>query len=458
MRIRLTKIRNALWFWIFLTVALAFPLQVYSQSPYPSLIPYVLIILTLLGRRASASADRPANSNIDLMVTIYMFLVLVNTTWQCIFGVINVDEGINALAVYLLPVIFYWYFSRVASEKEIRSSLRAMFVAGLVVGLYFAYDSYVKLALKQVSDYSHAAYEYSVSRAGGVGGDVNDVRIGINGRSQGLLESHSVSGAWTVIGALAALTLLPRTRRAARMAVVLLFGTMILLGLNFTAIIAFAFIMVVLEFSGLTAARGRSSRFLSNLASLAIVVAIFAAVVTWAAGEQMSELIVEILTFQRALALGNGEVDLSYSDIVLEHVRSYYNHIATFPLSLLFGDGFSTYGIPKGGDIGLVETLSTFGLPYYLAVVFCLAKLIATAMRRIKDDVSAEGGALDHRSILKFSVGMTLLAFVTDIHYTVWPSKSVLPVLFFVIALYGRYLAVSIRSSTAESAGGRLIG
>jgi hypothetical protein len=293
-----------------------------------------------------------------------------------------------------------------------------MIVAGLVVGLYFTYDSYIKLALGQVSGYSQAAFEYSIGRAG-AGVDINDARITIGNRSHGLLESHSVSGAWTVIGALAALTLLPRNRRALRRGSVLLFGTMVLLGLNFTAIIAFS-IMFLLEFSGLAVARDRSSSVVVNFAALALVVAIWAGVALWATGDSMSEFILEIFLFQTALALGTGEVDLSYPDICREHVASYYSHVSDYPLSLLLGDGFSTYGIPKGSDIGLVETLATFGLPYFLVLVFCLVNLIGTALHQVRNPVggsaAAGEGGLDRDSVLKFSVGVILLVLIGDLH------------------------------------------
>ena len=446
-------LRNRLWFCTIVLVGLSFPLQVYTRSPLPALLPYLLIgmNLELFGRkRPSLRVDRRYSVNIDVMVIIYVLLVLLNTAWQIAFSVIGFAEAMNALVVYLPPVIFYAYFSRSASEEEIRSSLRAMIFVGLVVGLYFTYDSYIKLALGQVSDYSQAAFEYSVARSG-AGADVNEARIAIGNRSHGLLESHSVSGAWVIIGALAALTLLPRNRPALRRASVLLFGTMVLLGLNFTAIIAFAIIMYLLEFSGITAARGRNSSVVVNFMALVLIVAIWAGVALWATGDSMSEFILEIFLFQTALALGTGEVGLSYPDIWRDHLASYYTHLSDYPPALLLGDGFSTYGIPKGSDIGLVETLATFGLPYFLVLMFCLVKLIGTALHQVRNPVggsaAAPEGGLDRANVLQFSVGMTLLVLITDLHYTVWPAKSVLPIFFCALALYGRYSAAPRRSS-----------
>ena len=42
--------------------------------------------------------------------------------------------------------------------------------------------------------------------------------------------------------------------------------------------------------------------------------------------------------------------------------------------------------------------------------------------------------------MLRFALCVTLLILVTEVHYTVWTSKSVLPIVFFALALYDRYL------------------
>jgi hypothetical protein len=456
MVISLSTVKNLLLFCTVVLLALSFPIQVLTQSPYPSLLPYLLIglIVLLPKTRRAIPLDRRENSSMNLMVNTYVFIVVLNAAWQTLFGVIRFDEGISAVVVYILPVVFYWYFLRVASEEEVRWSLSAMVVAGVIVGIYFAYDSYIKLALGQVSDFSQAAFEYSVNRAGGDTGDTNDARIAVGYRGFGLLESHSVSGAWIVIGALAALTFVPRSSRALRLAVILSFGTMVLLGLNFTAIIAFSIIVFVLEISSPRTARGRNVSIIGSLASVGLVAAILTGVALLALGDEMTEFIMKSFSFQTALALGTGDVDKSFVDLIVEHLREYYLHIATFPYSLLLGDGVSTFGIPKGSDIGLVETAAKLGLPYFMLLMICLGKLIATGLHKIKD---AGGGrpsgdltVLDRGSLFQFVVGVTLLVVIMDIHYSVWPAKSILPVVFFALALYGRNSSVSGQRSSLD--------
>ncbi len=456
MIIRLTSVKSLLWFFATLLLALSFPMQVYANSPYPSLLPYLLIgliiLLNLLSPRKGLSngINFHPNSNINLMVGIYLFLLLLNITWQAIFGVINFNEAMSALAIYLLPVVYYWYFRRVASEREIRCILLAVIAAALIVGAYFSYDSYLKLVLGHVSDYANAAFQYSVNRSGQSAEDINSARIDLNARSFGLLESHSVSGAWVVLGACAALTLLPPNRRVFRRAVVLVFGTMLLLGLNYTSIIAFSVIMLLFEFDGLVLLRGQPLVIIRNLASLAIIIAIMVGVILWVTGDVMLERILRTSAFQINLLLGTGDINMSKTGMAIDKMKDYFWHIFNFPFTLLFGDGFSTFGMAKGSDVGFPETLAKFGLPFFLAIVFGLFGLIKAGLRRIKavSGGQATGGAgLDHGRILQFAICVTLLVFITEGHYTVWSAKSILPIVFFSLALYDRYLSVPCCSS-----------
>lgn len=451
--INLSMVKNLLWFCTVLLLALAFPMQVYTKNPYPSLLPYLLIVLIILTillspkKGISNEINLRQNSNINLMVVIYVFLLLLNTAWQVFFGVINFDEGISALVIYFLPIVFYWYFRRIASEQEIRAVLLAIVIASIIVGGYFVYDSYLKLALGQVSEYANEAFQYSVYRADRPMEEVNPMRVLYGSRSYGLLESHSVSGAWVVLGALAALALLPPNRKVFRRAIVLVFGTMLLLGLNFANIIAFSIIMFLFEFNGLSLLSGKvSARSIGSLVSFALIVSLMVGGTVLMVGGDMSEFILRSLSMQIDLLLGTGDLNIGMVGIAIECIEGYLQHIFNFPLTLLLGDGFSSYGLAKGGDIGYVESLAKFGLPFFFAVVIGLLGLIKSGLRQIKamnDRPPTAREGLDPRRILQFAICVTLLVLITEGHYTVWAAKSILPIVFFVIALYGRYLSVS---------------
>lgn len=450
MVIRRLSLKKPLWLCVWLLIALGFPIQVYTHSPYPALLPYVLIglIVSLGMTRLSYRGPHPRTTGINLMVFIYAASVVIGTDVQIIFNVIQFDEGTSALVVYLLPVIFFWYFSRIASEEEIRWSIWAIAVAGLIGGIYFAYDSYVKLALGHVTAYSQAAFQYSVNRAGAHPGLPNEGRIAVGYRSFGLMESNSISGAWIVLGALATLTLVPRRRKVLRLTVVVLFGAMSLLALNFTAMVAFVGIMYLLEFSGITFRKHWKRRIVISLISLVFTVATLTGIALWIAGGEMSQFVFRNLSSQLHLALGLGNGGLTYGELVKRYFGLYCELSSRFPPILLVGQGFSAYGYPHGGDVGFLQSLATFGVPAFVILLIGMCRLVSRGLSRIRAlagmRTTWEKARLAPECVLQFSVGVILLVLVTDLHYSVWPSKSVLPVVFFAVALYARYAQVSV--------------
>lgn len=421
-------------------------MQVYVGNPYPSLLPYLLFglifLLGLLPSKKTALIGTNFNHNtIHLMVCVYVFLVLLNTTWQAIFKVIELKEAMSAWVVFLFPVVFYWYFRRMASESEIRSVLFAVVVAGFLVGIYFAYDSYLKLALGQVTDYAYKAFQYSIDRSGQFIEEANTARINTGSRSFGLLQSHSVSGAWVVLGAFAALALLPQDRGVFRRAsIFLFFGTMLFLGLNFTSIIAFIAIALLLV------PRGQS--IVRNLLSLLIILAASVGVIAWIANDAMWKYILEVSSFQKGLALGTGGINISKMGQAIEGANAYFQHILDFPPALLLGDGFSSFGLKKGGDVGFIETVATFGLPFFMAILLGFIRLTKAGFRQIKVCGSAQTWGYQP---LQFAICVTLLVLITEAHYSIWPAKSILPIVFFALALYERYLPASRRNFSLKN-------
>lgn len=464
MVIRRVTLKALLWFCATLLTAWSFPLQVYANSPIPSLLPYSLIAIILMvtafsrKREISHGIFPRWRGNIGIMIRIYVFLVLLNTGWQAGFGVISPSEATSALVIYLLPIVWYWYFRKLASEAEIRCVIIGIAVAGFVVGAYFAYDSFLKLSLGEVSDYAYRAFQYSLDRANLSVQDANDARIRSGFRGFGLLETHSVSGAWIVFGALATLTLVGWHRRNLRRLVLLVFGTMLLMALNFTAIMAFVILMFLFEFGGAAFLRGRVSLMLGrDLAGLALVGIAGAGISIGIAGNAMSRYMAENLIGQTELLLGLSSVArYSMMELIGLYLQDYRHHIYDAPFTLLIGDGFSSYGLRKGGDIGAIESMAKVGVPFFLAILIGIGGLIRLGLRRIRyKNVgwTTRAGGIGPRGMIQFAVSVTLLVLITEGHYSVWPAKSVLPVFLFALALFERYLPVRGTSDvpTAES-------
>lgn len=450
MRIRFVTIKALFWFCAIVLLVLSFPLQVLTNSPYPALLPYFVIAPVVLpgflfsGGRTSTDTFLSKNRNVNLMVRVYFFLVLFHTTWQTVFQMIGLNEAVSVLVVYLFPAVFYLYFRDSASEREIRWVLWAIVVGALISGLYFVYDSYMKLALGQVSNYTYAAFEYSIARSGQEFGEANTARIHPGLRSYGLLQTHSVSGAWVVLGAFAALALIPSKRVYLRRFCISVFSIMLLIALNFTSIIAFVFIIIAVELGGWRLLSGRiRTKTVSSLIVLSVVLVGVAGTVFYVVGDVMAETMQFYFLLQKDIIFSAaGGEDISMSGMLMGSAHSYFRYISESPLVFLFGDGFSAYGFPKGGDMGFVETLAQFGLPFYLCIMLGLLSLVRAGVRAAKASrVSYVKGAaqLDRSHLIQFTACVTLLIVIMDIHYSIWAAKPVLPIFFFALAIYGRY-------------------
>ena len=112
-------------------------------------------------------------------------------------------------------------------------------------------------------------------------------------------------------------------------------------------------------------------------------------------------------------------------------------HLYTFPLGFLIGDGFSTWSENgRGGDFGHAETLHQLGLPFYIAVIIGLFKLIKLSLYKIQIlnlKIHEDG------SYLYFAVCVLLYILITTLHYSTWSAKSILPIFFISIAIISRY-------------------
>ena len=146
-------------------------------------------------------------------------------------------------------------------------------------------------------------------------------RIATNYRAFGLLEAPIVSGTWLILGAIASLALLSPARRLARRLVVAIFGVMLLLALNFTAILAFVIIIFVTEMGGVDLFRGRLGRRPRRAVfGLAAGLLVIGVLVLSFAGDGMADQIRASLTIQRNLLLGTGDAELTMFTILMRNI------------------------------------------------------------------------------------------------------------------------------------------
>ena len=154
--------------------------------------------------------------------------------------------------------------------------------------------------------------------------------------------------------------------------------------------------------------------------------------------EGMAIIIRESIIGQIKLMTGNVEYkdNTFFYGFIISFV-SFAENMLSFPPGILIGEGFSSWGSNKGGDFGHAETLHQLGLPFYVAVIIGLFKLIKLSLYKIQIlnlKIHAAG------SYLYFAVCVLLYILIATIHYSIWSTKSILPIFFISIAFISRFL------------------
>lgn len=432
-------------------LVLSFPLQVISSNPVPSLFPYLWIafVLSLTLRfgapRLGGRTRRNSRTPMDVLVNVYLVLVFFQTGWQTALGFISTVQGLSAIFIYALPAIFYLYFRGTATDQESRTILMAIALVGFGVGIYFVYDSYSMFIKGQVNDFSRKAFEYAQSR--GEGNETNEARISAGYRSHGPLESSYVSAAWVALGCFAALTLIPSGATLKRIVAISSYGLILLAALNFTSLVGFGVVIVLMEFRAIALLRGRVSlRGIKSLAEIAAGFVLLGALLFGTIGDEMFGGIQKSLGEQVGVLMGTGihaQTDETYVGRLIGRIASFPEEMLEYPPGFIIGEGFSIFGGPKGGDIGIADTLRRFGLPFFIAIIVGLFTLVLRAERQIS---GTPGGQTIGARCLWFAVCATIYLLFTEVHYSVWNTKSILPIFFLSLAFYRRYL---LRKSSA---------
>lgn len=377
----------------------------------------------------------------NLLVGIYALTVLVQVSWQFGFGAISIEQTVSALFVYLAPLSFYVYFRKLASDKEIRTTLIAIVFIGLMTGVFFIFESYGKLVLGVVGQYAQDAFAYSADRRGLPPEALNPMRVTAGARSVGLLETHAVSAAWVAMGGFAALAITNRRARWKRIFIITASGAVLTMGLNITSIAAFVVTLAFIEYRVGAWLGGRfSSQAIRSLAVQSFVILGLVFVLwLWLGGPDENPLIraIRSLVVPRIiLVLGVGSVSEG---------QTWFNSLLTalpdrirdYPWGAIVGEGFSVFGSPKGGDTGFAESIWRFGIP---ASAVILVGLVAST-RRASKMLSQRSTELAYETgYLWFATCLVLYVLIAEVHYSVWNAKSILPLFFMALAIYGRHL------------------
>jgi len=442
--IRLSTLKSFICFLMIVLLVLSFPIQVLVQSKWPALSPYILLVFVVLlprGKYFVVSRTWHRFKKIELIIFVFVCLVVFHALLQLFLGVMSLQGVMTSIFIFVAPVIFYWYFSQHASDKEIKYSIYAILIASLISGLFFAYDSVMKVGFSEISQFSKDAIAYSAMRSGE---DLSSMRAQLTYRSFGLLETRAISGAWIGIGCFAALALFPENWIKRRLLAVIFFSLLLIIGMNFTALVAFIITLLVFEFGFASLLSGRiSSQLKSGLLYVCIIILSAIILLGISLDEKTLDYLKNSLVGQFELAT-TGRNELTYFKIILFNYFRYIESVVSFPSMLILGDGFTSYGMLKGGDVGFIETLARLGAPLFIVVMFGLIGIVNSTRNVARQTPSIRDEKYSfERRVLIFCGSFILFILVTELHYSIWGAKSIFPIFFIVLALFSRMRVVS---------------
>jgi len=298
----------------------------------------------------------------------------------------------------------------------------------LISGVFFMYESFNKLALGKISEYTLIAYQYS--RASPDAKAVpNIVRISTQYRSFGLLERNATSAVWIIFGFFAYSFLATKPSRIHYAYVFTLF--VLLIAQNFTSIFVFLFVSLFLQ-KGIIRFRTLYIAVLFLILPLLFIdldkIKIFFLAVSFFMQSN----------FMTAFTIQSQTIGNSYFLLILQEFVRFGDELVNFPHQLLIGFGLGykpTYG--TSGDVGFIESIMRLGLPLWMLFTWHIYRLFKSAVVSIKSNYKLIWGNYDAR-LLVASAAILSSIWLMDLHYTAWIHKSVWPILFFALALARR--------------------
>jgi hypothetical protein len=434
------RYKSILIYLTFFTLAFSFPIQVLISSPYPALLPYFFLgILYFIAFIEKGWSLKIWHFNNGILINIYLLLVLSHTFFQLFFDLISLYKATSAIIIFALPVLFYIYFYYYASNRQVRTAFLAIFINGIVIGIFFVLDSYLMLVFGIVSDYSYAVMDYISLRSISEDGIENIARISPFGRSHGLLEKHIVSASWVVFSCISLLSLFNFNNKI-RVLFLLIYTLILLICLNFTSLVSFL-ITVIFLLSFINRYFIKNILFFTILI-VSIFIFLYLIDINYVKIIKLQiETQISILTDKENIAIPGG----TYFGNLINDIINYPNIAKEYPFGLFFGDGFSEPGYPKGGDYGIVESLHRFGPTMFLLVYVGLAILIIKVRKNLNKTYPSDNNYVGY---CQFSVCIILYILITELHYSIWYSKSIFPIFFMSLALLERYKILKINNTS----------
>jgi hypothetical protein len=311
--------------------------------------------------------------------------------------------------------------------------LYAIFISSLIVGVYFIYDSYLKLIVGKISDYSIAVTEYEKFRRGVE--EINDQRLKLFEKGYGLLESHSISSAWVSFGCFALFALNEKFSNRFKNIYILITILILTISLNLTAIFAFIFTIIFIEYDFFKLFFNilslKKIKYFLQIIILLLIFILFIFIMNF---ENINYLFSTNIEYLKLIINGNPEDSInnpSFFNKLFTELINFPERITNiFFLGILVGDGFTqSFGSKKGGDYGVIEDIYRIGLPFFIFTLYLFYKVLKKSFIYI---IQKKRNYL----FIKFYVSILIYVSISEIHYSIWNSKSILILLFSMLAIF----------------------
>tara|TARA_B100000780_G_scaffold186514_1_gene130979 strand:+ start:3043 stop:4446 length:1404 start_codon:yes stop_codon:yes gene_type:complete len=426
-----------------LLIPLSFSLQVIYMQPFMALLPYFFLLIALLFILPIYNLNGMNHIFINIPSYIYLFgiFVIFSQSFQLMLGLISINELVSSVLFLLLPMLFYLPFRFFVNRSNVNIFLFCIAIAGVIVSIFFIYDTVSKFIFREITPYAKQAFDYSIAQQGVVNlEDVNRARISTLSRSHGLLQSHSVSSLWVMVSYFALMAIYD-FKKVSLMFVTSIFFITLLVAMNFSSIIIFFLLSVFIyfEYFKILFLRITSNNIIFIFFAL-IGAALLTGLILFNLENPLVKYFYNVATLQFSALFGTGGVAIenlstgngvSFSDMYAENITNYKQVLLQYPYAIITGTGFSSTMMGYGGDTGIIETVSKFSPGIFLIVLFAYLKVIYKSII----GVHIYKGSFESYQY-KFIASILLAVLIYEYHYSIWGLKNVLPLIFIALGMY----------------------
>ena len=447
----------------FIAFFFSWTLQVLTGSGAFGVVPYVFLLVTMMGIFARAMFRKRVRwgvhgmNNLDFFVLLFVLLSSVHALLALAIGGYAFADVIRILLISVGSAWIYAYISRYSKESGIRAIMVIIAISTLIVSVEWIYETFSRLILHKVVDFQIKNADYLAMRKN-TSIRAEQVSVSKFLRSFGLFDSYTTTGPMVALGAFAAPVLFADSARATKIRVMALYFVVLLIGMATTALVSYILILPFLI--AFMKEKWRISGILMRMAMAFLAFIIIASIALFLFQENpFANFIISNASLQlRILTNLDDAQGISWLQMYVRNLGWFYDFIAQKPIAVLFGEGVLNYGqvtYMRGSDVGLLEFVSAYGIPF--SILFFTACL--GAMRRAVKSLKRSELTSVQKMYMLFSFGSMAFLMLSFFHYDILFEKSVTAMFFLSLGLIRRYgyRTKSRYELSEESAGGHLL-